>query len=198
MGPSSAFAGAFGGPTPSPARSGTPGISAPPQGPAQGFPIGPIGPVVGKGGLQSPLPGPAQSGTPPVPTPAQGPAQGGNVLGPTTVRASGDPKGFDPSYLQNLATAIGGLFSNPQGSSTMNINPLGNLSEISPPSGQLGNAPGFGEPLTWLQQALSGLGFSFGPPPPAATSITPTAPNIGGVGAGGGRGAGNRLELNAL
>lgn len=194
MGPSSAFAGAFGGPSPSPARSGTPGIPTPPQGPAQtGFPISPVG---GNGGL--PLPGPAQSGTPPVPTPSQGPAQNGNVLGPTAVRASGDPKGFDPSYLQNLATAIGGLFSNPKGGSTMNINPLGNLSEISPPSGQLGNAPGFGEPLTWLQQALNGLGFSFGPPPPAATSITPTVPNVGSVGVGAGRGAGNRLALNAL
>jgi len=77
--------------------------------------------------------------------------------------------------LQNLATAIGGLFSNSQqGGNVMNVNPLGNLSEISPPSGMEGNAPSPGLPLTWLQQALNGGGFGYQAPAPATASSTPT------------------------
>lgn len=108
------------------------------------------------------------------------PAPPGNVLGAQSIRPTGDAKGYDPSYLQNLATAIGGLFSRPQGN--LNFNPLGNLSEISPSSGMEGNAPLPGLPSTWLQDALNGLGFSFGAPTPATT---PVRPGGGGGGFGG-------------
>jgi len=94
------------------------------------------------------------------------------VLGPEAIRASGPSQGFDPSYLQNLATAIGGIFSNQkQGGNVMNVNPLGNLSEISPNSSMEGNAPSPGLPQTWLQQALNGGGFAYSP---AATTPQPT------------------------
>jgi hypothetical protein len=148
-----------------------------------------VGPVnagqFNSGGL--PMPGPAQSGgsvspiTTPMSDPSAAPAPTGqpNVLGAQSIRATGDPKGYDPSYLQNLATSIGALFARPQGN--MNFNPLGNLSEVSPPSGQMGNAPGFGEPLTWLQQALNGLGFSWALP-------TPAPPDTSQNGSGGGGG----------
>lgn len=88
-----------------------------------------------------------------------------NVLGEQAVRPSGPTQGFDPAYLQNLTTAIGGLFSRPQGN--LSFNPLGNLSDISGPSGL---------PNTWLQDALNGLGFAFQPPAP------PTTPNVGNRG----------------
>ena len=86
-----------------------------------------------------------------------------SILPAQAVRPSGPSGGYDPSYLQNLATAIGGLFSRPQGNLT--FNPLGNLSEISPSSGMDGNSPLPGLPSTWLQDALNGLGFNFGGSP---------------------------------
>jgi hypothetical protein len=97
------------------------------------------------------------------------------TAGAQAVRPAGDTKGFDPNYLQNLATYVGGLFSRPQGN--LNFNPLGNLGEISPSSGIGGNAPLPGLPNTWLQDALNGLGFSFGAPglSPMATP-TPVVP----------------------
>jgi hypothetical protein len=102
-----------------------------------------------------------------------------NVLGPEAVRSSapsGSLNSYDAPYLQNLASAIGGLFTNRQGGNTMNLNPLGNLSEISPGSGIGGNAPTQGLPLTWLQQALNGGGFST--PQPAAPTVKPKAPQV--------------------
>lgn len=111
-------------------------------------PTPPIRPGNEGGGLTAPAP----SAPPP------------NVLGPEAIRASGPSQGFDPSYLQNLATAIGGIFSNQkQGGNVMNVNPLGNLGEISPNSSMEGNAPNPGLPQTWLQQALNGGGFAYSP-----------------------------------
>src|SRR5712664_393836 len=121
--------------------------------------------------------------------PAQGdvapPALPPNVVGPQATRASGPSAGYDPSYLQNLSTFIGSLFAKPAGAGNVtSFNPLGNLNEVSPPSGQTGNAAGFGAPLTWLQQALNGGGFSFGAP---ASTATPARPIREPVGRGGGR-----------
>jgi hypothetical protein len=180
MGPSSAFGGAFGqqspaNPTP-PLGGGGPITRGPftTGGSPIKKPTGPIGPIKNpQGPFTANGPAPPSSGPP-----------AGSVLGPQAIRASGPSQGFDPSYLQNLATAIGGLFSGGQ-NGVMNLNPLGNLSEISGPSGQEGNAPQAGLPQTWLQQALAGLGFNFAP---QATSTTPTAPRIGSVGGGGGGG----------
>ena len=106
-----------------------------------------------------------------------------NTLAAEAIRASGPSQGYDPNYLQNMASSIGSLFSNP-GGGTMNVNPLGNLSDISPPSQMEGNAPSPGLPLTWLQQALNGGGFSFAQP----TTVKPKAPTIGSTGGGGGGG----------
>jgi hypothetical protein len=193
LGNSSVFGNAFGKPPmPGPPQTGTPPIEG--QQPGIGGMVPGSPPT---SATTNPMPGKFNPPTPITSTPpAQPPVQpwGANTAAPTAVRATGPTQGFDPSYLQNLATAIGGLFSNPQGGNTMNINPLGNLSEISPPSGQEGNAPQPGLPQTWLQQALAGLGFSFGPPPPAATSVTPTAPTVGSVG-GGNTSGGRRMNL---
>lgn len=126
----------------------------------------PIGSIFagGGGGTSTPTPPirPGQENPQPGSQPAALPA---NVLGAQTVRLSGPTQGFDPAYLQNLTTAIGGLFSRPQGN--LSFNPLGNLSEISGPSGL---------PNTWLQDALNGLGFAFQPPAP------PTTPSVGNRG----------------
>jgi hypothetical protein len=174
MGPSSAFAGAFGG----------------------NPPLWGGKPIMGNGGQPisggPAMPGPPQNGSNPAnPTPpatsAPNAPQAANVLAPQAVRATGPSQGYDSSYLQNLATAIGGLFSNPQGGNVMNVNPLGNLAEISPPSGQLGNAPQPGLPQTWIQQALAGLGFGYTPPPPNQ-SIVNRPPQIGSLNGGGGAG----------
>src|ERR1700688_1188340 len=86
-----------------------------------------------------------------------------NTLAAQAIRASGPSQGYDPNYLQNMASSIGSLFSSP-GGAQMNVNPLGNLSDISPPSQMEGNAPSQGLPPTWLQQALNGGGFQFGQP----------------------------------
>jgi hypothetical protein len=114
-------------------------------------------------------------GTPPAagPTPP-------NVLSPMAVRASGPSQGFDPGYLQNLATAIGGLFSNQkQGGNVMNVNPMGNLSDISPNSNVGGNSPTLGLPQTWLQQALSGGGFAYPGTPTQGTQNPVMQPDLG-------------------
>jgi len=115
-----------------------------------------------------------------------------NVLGAQTIRASGPSGGYDPAYLQNLATSIGGLFARPKGN--MSFNPLGNLREISPSSGEMGSAPQLGEPTTWLQQALNGSSFLFKPPVPPARPTPVGGPRGGGGGYGGprGRGGANR------
>jgi hypothetical protein len=215
LGQGSAFNGAFGnnpvlpspaqsgkppyspGVLPGPAQSGTPPTGGMPSGVGGMVPGSPLtsattnpSPIQGKYNPSTPI-----ASTPPPQTPYQ--PWGANTLAPTAVRASGPSQGFDPAYLQNLATSIGGLFANNQGGNTMNINPLGNLGEISGPSGQMGNAPQQGLPQTWLQQALAGLGFGF---TPQATTVTPTAPTVGSVGNGGGgaggpRGGGIRAQL---
>lgn len=128
------------------------------------------------------------TGPAPVPT---APTLGKNVLGAGAVRATGPSKGYDPAYLQNLATSIGGLFSNSQqGGNVMRINPLGDLKEISPGSGIGGTDPTQGIPLTWLQQALNGGGFSFGQPETPNTPAKPKTPVIAGSGGGGRTGSG--------
>jgi hypothetical protein len=179
MGPSSAFGGAFGA-MPGPAQNGTP-----PNGGMRGM-------VPGSPPTQGSTSTPAGKGlwgSQPITTPQQTtPIQpwGANSIGPQAVRATGPSQGYDASYLQNLATAIGGLFSNPQGGNVMNVNPLGNLAEISPTSGQLGNAPQPGLPQTWLQQALAGLGFGYTPSTPPNQSIVNNPPRVGSIGGNGG------------
>jgi hypothetical protein len=96
-------------------------------------------------------------------TPA-GPVPPPNVLAPDAVRATGPSQGFDAAYLQNLASSIGNLFARPQGN--LSFNPLGNLSDISSPSSMGGTTPSPGLPLTMLQNALNGLGFSYTPSAP--------------------------------
>ena len=68
-----------------------------------------------------------------------------SVLSAQAIRPSGPQQGYDQSYLQNLATSIGGMFAN-QGGGSLSFNPLGNLSEVSPKSGEIGNAPDAGLP----------------------------------------------------
>lgn len=149
--------------------------------PTQGMPSPIARKTVGPGTALPPLPGSDAAMAPP------------NVLGAEAVRATGPSQGYDSSYLQNLATAIGGLFSNSkQGGNVMNINPLGDLSEISPNSGMEGNAPTQGLPLTWLQKALNGGGFSFAQPsqkpatPHGPVRPRPPIDRSGGSGSGGG------------
>lgn len=133
--------------------------------------------------IGSPLPGmynPPAAAPQPVATPPP------NQLQSVATRASGPSQGYDPSYLQNLATSIGGLFSGNNKGGVQNINPLGNLSDISPSSGIGGNAPTQGLPLTWLQQALNGGGFSAPTPSvvtPNAPTTKPKAPSVNGIGA---------------
>src|SRR5215475_7260919 len=77
--------------------------------------------------------------------------QGSRVVGPETVRATGDSKQGDAGWRQNLATFSGGQFQRPGG--FLNFNPLSN----SPFGGQAtggGNAPAMGMPSTLLQYAL--------------------------------------------
>jgi len=175
---------------------------------------------MGRGGMDglfggSPMPGPMPEFRPPSGSPArpvpQPPIRPGietpqpgspasippNVLPAQAVRPTGPSSGYDPSYLQNLATSIGGLFSRPKGN--LSFNPLGDLSEISPASGQMGNAPLAGEPSTWLQDALNGIAFMFKPPtPPVVHPPRPTGPFGGGGGNDGGGGRGRRGGPNVL
>lgn len=156
-------------------------------------------------GSPSPMPGPKPGPTGgPISSPwdpSGGPGRGGspvsalpgqttapaptNVLGPQAIRPSGSSSGFDPQYLQNLATAIGGLFSRPSGN--LSFNPLGNLGEISPSTGG-GTAPVPGLPSTMLQDALQGLAFMFNPPSSAPTPVAANPVTGGGNYIGGGRG----------
>lgn len=62
---------------------------------------------------------------------------------------------FDPSYMQNLATYIGGLFQRPQ-NGALQFNPLGDLSDLYGTQMQgVGTAPTPGLPNTMLQNALN-------------------------------------------
>jgi hypothetical protein len=126
---------------------------------------------------------PVPAGPNPVKPGIEAPQIPANQVGPQATRASGPSAGYDPSYLQNLASFIGSLFAGPSSGNTTSFNPLGNLNEVSPPGGQIGNAAGAGAPMTWLQQALSGGGFGFTPTPAPATAGS-------GVGFGGGVGGG--------
>lgn len=120
---------------------------------------------------------------PPSPAPTRSP---GSVLPAQSLRASGPSQGFDPQYLQNLTTAIGGLFSRPQGN--LSFNPLGNLSDISSPGLGFGNAPLPGLPSTMLQDAINGLAFMFNQP--QASGGGGGNPILGNNGDGGNRGGG--------
>lgn len=147
------------------------------------------GPIISRGGISTApntTPAPTPGGFPTTGTPS--PSSPG-VLGAQAVRPTGPFQGFDPSYLQNLATAIGGLFSRPQGN--LSFNPLGNLSEISPPTG-FGTAPVPGLPNTMLQDAINGLSFMFQPPAPPSTSGSSF---VGSGGGGGGDNGGRRSLL---
>jgi hypothetical protein len=170
MGPSSNFG--YGG---SPLQGGQP-----PRAPTQGNPIKAMpSPVTKKTAPIPPLPGSDAAATPP------------NVLGPEAVRATGPSQGYDPAYLQNMATSIGGLFSNAkQGGNVMNVNPLGNLGEISPNSGIGGTAPTQGLPLTWLQRALNGSAFGYSPTTPTTSTVKPKAPVVPSTGSMGSNGRG--------
>lgn len=112
---------------------------------------------------------------PGMPRQTQPAAPASPVLGQQAVRPVGPSSGFDSQYLQNLATAIGGLFGNQQGGQATNFNPLGNLQEISPSSGIGGTAPTLGEPMTWLQKALGGQPFSYAP---QTQSVSGTPANV--------------------
>jgi len=157
-----------------------------PSGPPGRIQTGDSGPTMGPpawGG--NPITNPIQNGplTPPSPvaTPKPVPAPG-SVLGPQAIRATGPTNGFDPAYLQNLATTIGSLFTGgKQTGNVTNINPLGDLSDISPKSNIGGTAPGSGAPLTWLQKALNGGGFGFTPPvvKPKPPVVRPAGPTNG-------------------
>lgn len=110
-------------------------------------------------GRQDPLrvaPGSPQ----PTPTPTPAPQQPQTIDAQAIRPSSGTPNQqgvgqFDPSYLQNLATYIGGLFSRPQ-NGALSFNPLGNLSDFPGAQGVgAGNAPTLGLPPTMLQNAIN-------------------------------------------
>lgn len=127
--------------------------------------VNPVGPVMGGTFSANPQPSaPHRAFQPPPPTGPQppnrqfnppgsvppNPMQGGDPSG--GIRATGPSSGFDPNYLQNLATSDAGIFSRPQGG--LAFNPLGNLESISGTSGG-GNAPVAGIPQGMLTQALA-------------------------------------------
>lgn len=141
-------------------------------------------PTIGVGVNPSPYQGPRPIGSPirtpqaapsaqNPPTPFQGTDFGwgqpsnvdtskGGTIEAQGVRATGPSQGYDPSYLQNLATSAGGNFARPAGQSAVSVDPLGNLSDItkllmsfgnpSPMQG-FGNAPTPGLPQNLLQLA---------------------------------------------
>lgn len=87
----------------------------------------------------------------------------GNILGPESVRATGNGP-FDPAYRQDLATFAGGLFAKPGGALSFNPTALG--STWGQPTGG-GTAPVFGMPSTLSQLAIGGNPFTFTPPVPS-------------------------------
>jgi hypothetical protein len=100
---------------------------------------------------------PPQYNTMPGVAPVQNGSQNSTVMGggaQNQVRATGPTAGFDPSYLQNLATSDAGAFSRPSGG--LAFNPLGNLTGL-PGQGVSGggNAPVPGMPQGMLTQALA-------------------------------------------
>lgn len=140
------------GPSPSPARSGKPPAAASPTG--------------------SPMPSPALSGSPAsltVPN-APAPQNPGNILTPEAIRATGSGP-FDAAYRQNLATYAGGQFQRPAGGN-LSFNPTDLSTFPGLPTGG-GSAPISGMPSTLLDQALSGQGFNWTPPPQVQTATSP-------------------------
>jgi hypothetical protein len=135
-------------PATTPSPSAGPYIGAPPTTPKS--PASPVQPgPVGIGGPVKPpivqMPNPQAT---PLPTPQT--TMGGNPSG--QIRATGPSGGFDPSYLQNLATSDAGTFA--RGANGLSFNPLGDLSSISNTSGG-GSAPLPGIPNGMLTQALA-------------------------------------------
>jgi hypothetical protein len=104
-----------------------------------------------------------------------------NVVGAQGVRAEGPSRGFDPQYLQNLATSDAGNFARPAGANAVSFNPLGNLADITKLLMSFGSPSptlGFGNaPLPGLPQNLLQWAQAFNP-----TALTPPAPvsNTGG------------------
>lgn len=96
------------------------------------------------------------------------------------IRPIGDTKGYDPNYLQNLATYMGGIFKRPQQNGPMQFNPLGDLKDIpgAQPLGG-GTAPLFGLPQTLLQFAQSGI--PTGSSAPAGIAAPPGVPPSAGM-----------------
>jgi hypothetical protein len=124
----------------------------------QQTPSAPAGPYINPGAkMQSPVAPqqPSVYSTMPATTQMgslQNTAMGG--AGQNQVRATGPTAGFDPSYLQNLATSDAASFTRPSGG--LNFNPLGNLTGL-PGQGVSGggNAPVPGMPQGMLTQALA-------------------------------------------
>jgi len=112
-------------------------------GPTQGMSAGPLQP--------RPIQGPADSATTGSGPVAPGPydPMAAQAVRPTSFG------NFDPSYGQNLATFIGGMFQRPQQNQALQFNPFGNLTDANVQYPQLGggNAPGMGLPQTLLQFA---------------------------------------------
>lgn len=161
-----------------------PATGGPPILPPTGVPV----PIGGLGPVSPPGPKLPTVGSPKPPTTigsVGGGQPSGSVLGAQAIRPTGPTAGYDPQYLQNLATAIGGLFSRPGGN--LSFNPLGNLSDVSSPNLGFGGAPLPGLPSTLLQDAINGLSFMFNPPKPP---VSPNRPNpssnpLPGFGSGG-------------
>jgi hypothetical protein len=118
-----------------------------------------------------------------------------NVVGAQGVRAEGPSQGFDPQYLQNLATSDAGNFARPAGASAVSFNPLGNLADITKllmsfgnPSPMLGfgNAPLPGLPQNMLQMAQifnpTALGTNAPPTPADSSGKDPNEPRDKGRG----------------
>ena len=106
-----------------------------------------------------------------------GPSAPAGYAGAGAIRPTGPSSGFDPSYLQNLATNEGQLFARP--STGLSFNPLGNLGDVAgTPNLGGGNAPGQGLAPTYLQNALAANPF-FTPQAAPAGTATPIAPPKG-------------------
>lgn len=128
-------------PRPGPPSGGTGTINAPP---------------VGNHVFQQPTPPPVVQGGTGQGGPTPGSPMGWPTMGTSQnqVINSNQSSGFDPSYMQNLATSQGGLFQRPQGG--LSFNPLGNLTDMA--GTQMtggGNAQIPGLPQTYLQAALA-------------------------------------------
>ena len=125
--------------------------------------------------IQSGPGGMAAGAPPPAPPPAQKTPP--NVLKAQDVRAPGPSQGYDPQYLQNLATTIGGMFQRPGVSGNLQLNPLGNLSTLTSNPQGFGNAPLPGLPNTLLGGALANTN-NFRYYAPATPAVASTVPKV--------------------